>query len=358
MKILVLEHQLNNILNNEEKLLFIEKFDSLTVGNQKLVLEILNIKDSEVLLTEAWWNTIGDVVGILDPTGVVDFVNGLDYIRQGDFFFGFLSLVAAVPYVGDAVAKPIMMTGKVNKGLNSALKIAKNATKVDDIKLAGKVLDKASQSNFLVRNLVDTAPRWGETIKKTINSIPGNKLVPGLKKTVIDWVDLFANAAKRKGQLRRLTANLATNVTTNPTTAAQLVQQIKRLQNVKTGAFSSFKIKDPGFMTKYFWPGFSIRTKKNRELIGMMRRTKFYAGLLDFMGLGNFVGPDELIKKVGEETFDSTIKQYVNTPEGKKYYEEDFSSILDDETDTQKSKDKNKSILKDPLDLFFDELLN
>ena len=42
----------------------------------KLVLETENPD----LLTEAkWWNAIGDVLGIFDPTGAVDLINGLDY---------------------------------------------------------------------------------------------------------------------------------------------------------------------------------------------------------------------------------------------------------------------------------------
>ena len=50
----------------------------------KLVLETENPD----LLTEAkWWNAIGDVLGIFDPTGAVDLINGLDYLRQGDTFF-------------------------------------------------------------------------------------------------------------------------------------------------------------------------------------------------------------------------------------------------------------------------------
>ena len=41
---------------------------------------------NEEQLNEAWWNTLGDIVGIFDPTGIVDVVNGIDYIRQGDTF--------------------------------------------------------------------------------------------------------------------------------------------------------------------------------------------------------------------------------------------------------------------------------
>ena len=65
--------------------------------------------DNTQILNEEWWNTLGDVVGIFDPTGVVDLVNGIDYVRQGEYFFGFLSMISIIPYVGDAIAKPIII---------------------------------------------------------------------------------------------------------------------------------------------------------------------------------------------------------------------------------------------------------
>jgi len=80
-----------------------------------------------------WYNTVLDVVGIVDPTGAADAINAVSYFRQGDMLYGMLSLISVVPYVGDLVAKPfiaIMKMGKVNKGIVNAGLKAKDAAKV------------------------------------------------------------------------------------------------------------------------------------------------------------------------------------------------------------------------------------
>ena len=38
---------------------------------------------NEDQLNEAWYNTVMDIVGLADPTGVVDIVNGISYFTQG-----------------------------------------------------------------------------------------------------------------------------------------------------------------------------------------------------------------------------------------------------------------------------------
>jgi hypothetical protein len=57
-----------------------------------------------------------------------------------------------------------------------------------------------------------------------------------------------------------------------------------------------------------------------------MRKTKWYLGLLDFLGIANFVGPDELQKQLGDSKFEQSITDYNNTPEAQQYVQEDFGS--------------------------------
>ena len=40
----------------------------------------LETQNPDLLAEARWWNAIGDVVGIFDPTGAVDLINGLDYL--------------------------------------------------------------------------------------------------------------------------------------------------------------------------------------------------------------------------------------------------------------------------------------
>jgi hypothetical protein len=53
-----------------------------------------------------------------------------------------------------------------------------------------------------------------------------------------------------------------------------------------------------------------------------MRRTKWYLGLLDFLGLANFVGPDELEEKYGN--IEDRIAEYEKTDKAKQYAEQDL----------------------------------
>jgi hypothetical protein len=69
-----------------------------------------------------------------------------------------------------------------------------------------------------------------------------------------------------------------------------------------------------------------------------MRRTKWYLGLLDFVGLGNFVGPEELENQV--ENLDSKVAEYSQTPEAQSLLGQDLASGLPGEiTQTQSSDD-------------------
>ena len=91
-----------------------EKWNNLNDQDKSFVVEFLQATTDNKTINESnWMNTLGDIVGIFDPTGVVDLVNGVSYISQGDNLFGFLSIVSALPNAGDLVAKPDMGALKV-----------------------------------------------------------------------------------------------------------------------------------------------------------------------------------------------------------------------------------------------------
>jgi hypothetical protein len=60
---------------------------------------------SEDLINEAWYNTVMDILGIIDPTPVVDIINATSYFIQGDTLFGILTIVGAIPYAGELLKK-------------------------------------------------------------------------------------------------------------------------------------------------------------------------------------------------------------------------------------------------------------
>jgi hypothetical protein len=307
---------MSNFILTESQLKFIRESH---LGGESLY------NDGTQVLNEEWWNTIGDIVGIVDPTGVVDLVNGLDYIRQGEYFFGFLSMIAIIPYVGDVIAKPIMGVSKGSKamkGVNSAMKLVKDGGKTAD---AGKLLADAGKASPLFAKLLNTSISWGGKLKQIIDRIPGGKLTGGLRKLLMDWIDLFIGVAKQRKNVGAVVTNLAKRVKgADPATATALMKNLKTQLGKSSRTLRDYKMTDPGFMAKYVWPGASLR---NRELTGLMRKTKFYAGLLDYLGVANFVGPEELSKKMGEENVKQKMVEYSKTNQGQQYWKEDMSGV-------------------------------
>ena len=335
---IISEHQLNlvkkQVLIEEKITQSKEKWDSFTKQEQKFLKQLTEsiYPNNPEILSEAWWNTIGDVVGIFDPTGVVDLVNGLDYIRQGDYFFGFLSMIAIIPYVGDVIAKPIMGVSKGSKamrGVNQAMSLVKKGGSTAE---ASKILADAGKSSTLFAKLLDTSISWGGKLKQIIDRIPGGKLTGGLRKTLMDWIDLFIGAAKQRKNVGAVVTNFAKRVkSADPKTATALMKELKTGLGKSSRTLRDFKLTDPGFMSKYVWPGLSFR---NRNLMALMRRTKFYAGLLDYIGVANFVGPEELSKQMGEENLRNKITEYSNTKQGQQYWGEDMSSVTPEQPQT------------------------
>lgn len=338
---IISEHQLNLVKKQvilEEKITQSkQKWDSFSSQEQKFLKQLTEslYPNNKEILTEAWWNTIGDVVGIFDPTGIVDLINGLDYIRQGDYFFGFLSMIAIIPYVGDVIAKPIMGVSKGSKamrGVNQAMSLVKKGGSTAE---ASKILVDAGKSSKIFGKLLDTSISWGGKLKQIIDRIPGGKLTGGLRKTLMDWIDLFVGAAKQRKNVGAVVSNFAKRVkAADPTTATALMKELKTGLGKSSRTFRDYKMSDPGFMSKYVWPGLSFR---NRNLMALMRRTKFYAGLLDYIGVANFVGPEELSKQMGEENLRNKITEYSNTKQGQEYWSQDMSSATQEQPTTNQS---------------------
>lgn len=334
MEIIVNESQfklLNESLDREEQIRFIsERWETLSEGEKIFISELLkNLSINEKInLNEGWWNTVMDVVGIVDPTGVVDLVNGLDYIRQGDYFFGLLSMIAVIPYVGDAIAKPIMAFSKSSqlmKSTNAAMKTVKETGKTAE---AAKTLQKASKSSPLFGKLSKSASKWGPKLKSAIDMVPGGRLTSGLKKTLNDWIDLFINVGRNQKMAGKITANFAKKVAkSDPKTAQKLLKQLKGELKNQGKVFRNFKATDPSWAAKNIWPGLSGKLYRNKDLTSLLIRTKFYAGFLDYLGVANFVGPDELVNKMGKESFDESFGQYTKLPTSKEYWKEDMGVL-------------------------------
>ena len=65
-----------------------------------------------------------------------------------------------------------------------------------------------------------------------------------------------------------------------------------------------------------------------------MGKTKMFLRFLDHLGLGNYVGPEELETKIPNA--DQKFAEFVNTPEGRESFNEDVMPYLE-ESPTKKS---------------------
>ena len=355
----------DKIYKEEQLKLISQRLNSLSESEQVFVTDFLKVMypKSNNLLSEArWWNTVGDIVGIFDPTGAVDLINGLDYIRQGDYFFGLLSMISVIPYVGDAIAKPIMGVSKgsrVMKGITEAMKLSKAGKTAE----AAKVLEKFKNRGGIISKLFEYVPKWGEKLKKVIDALPMKKITSGLRNTIKDWIDLFIKVAEKRSVARAVTGNLAGKIAkSTPKEAETLLKTLKSSIKSDTKIFKNFKPQDANFMAKYFWPGVTPGILfRNRSLVSLMRRTKWYAAFLDRMGFGNWVGPEELITKVPEKELNKEFQEYVNSPEGQQNWKDEFGDVqVNDEAGQQdvtiKTKE-NKPQSSDPILGLFDSML-
>jgi len=341
MELILTESQLMQVTKmmtyeSERKSAFQEKYNQLS-ESQKIEFEelfrSLNNVPSDVLTEAKWWNFLGDVVGIFDPTGVVDLVNGLDYLRQGDTFFAMLSFISVIPYVGDLVAKPLIMAGKgskLYKTANAAAKVAKtNPAK------AVKMLESVANSSSLSKTLFGKVRTWSPKLKQVIDKIPGGKLSAGLKNTLKDYISLFekvgAGTQKASTMIRRAAKNPMTSVE-----AQALAKEIKKVVSADARLFRSFggaTAKGLSGIKNYKMSGVP-RLFGNKAVRSLMRRTKFWAAFLDWLGVANFVGPDEMINKMGPEQFNEKMNEFSQTETAQQTWQEDFSDI-ENETTTE-----------------------
>lgn len=367
MKLIITESQLNRVQHQileqkERKTLFEEKYNLLSEEHKKDFQDIFTsiYPESKGLVTESWWNTVGDVVGIFDPTGIVDIVNGVDYIRQGDTFFGVLSMIAAVPYIGDLVAKPIILGGKGSrlvKGVNTAIKTAEGGNSVKAI----ADLNKIANSSSMTRKLFGSVRKWIPQVNSMIDKVPGGKISAPIKNTLKDILNLFGKVGsgtqKGSSMIRRASRNLMTQQET-----IKLANQVKKVIQQDGRLFRSFG----GSTTKGLkglsnWKlGGVPRLFGNRALRSTIIRTKFWAGFLDYIGVANFVGVDETVKQMGQENFDQQMNDYSKTDQGRKNWQDDFSVSEEPQQTTQsqpETQTKTKSFGQDILsDLLFGPL--
>jgi hypothetical protein len=318
---------------------------------------IISEKENE-LINEAWYNNVMDVVGLVDPTPITDTINAISYFSQGETLFGILSLVAAVPFfVGDFVAKPVMGALKIGtketKALESALKLAKTNT-VE----AGNIIAKLAKEPGPVGSFLQKAggPNgWAIKVNKFLAEFPAGPF-KGMKNTIMDYFTLLGRAGTKSKGVSGLAKSLEADLKAGKA-GVQDIQAFKDLMKSEK-VFDVASLSKPGFFSQTFFGGIPrlFRSPEGRRLKIMMQQTKWWLGFLDYIGIGNWVGESEVIKKLGSsEEMAKAMERYQKTPESKKFFEESFNEEQNPIKATADSISKNVSkdnVETDPIAKF------
>jgi len=323
---------------NKVKLAY-ENWNSFNEEEKEFVVESLKFlypEKFELIKEAKWYNTLGDIIGIVDPTGVVDFVNGISYIAQGDQLFGFLSLISAIPIAGDAVAKPVMSALKVGGPSAKGLKNVMALTKAGDTARAASELARISKTDGLVAKFVRGFGGIAGKLKEMILRSPGG-IFKGLKNTILQWIEVFEKGAVAGRVARRSGRQLAAKF--GKLTQAERLTKLKELKKA-TDAIGFFKTyRTPGKLMswKTFWGGMPQLMGRNKSIRALMRKSKWWLGFLDYVGIGNWVGPEEFKEKFGADKMEEMIKKYQQTPESQRNFADEYGGDVDDTQDIPQS---------------------
>lgn len=318
-------------LERQSKLKLAEdKWNNFSDEEKNFVVEFLKVaypKKSK-LLKEAWYNTLGDIVGIFDPSGVVDLVNGISYLTQGETLFGFLSIISAVPYAGDVVAKPVMGALKIGAPSAKALEAVLKTAKAGDTAKAGADLAKLAGQGGITGTFVKGLEYVGPKLKSIVERVPGGFMTSGLKNTILGWIELFAKAGKQGKLTQRAMGRLARRLPKlSPAVAAKKLEDLSKAVKSTPGVFTGYRTTKGLFSWKTVFGGMPQLMGRNKSVRALMRQSKWWLGFLDYIGLGNWVGPDELAEKLGgEENMRQKMEQYNQTPQAQQNFQDQFGA--------------------------------
>jgi hypothetical protein len=352
-----LKRKMTKIYTEEYLGVLEEKWNKLNDEDKVFVVEMLKViypEKSKLIKESKWYNLIGDIVGIFDPTGIVDLINGISYWRQGDKLFALLSWISVFPYVGDAVAKPIVGLFKMG---GSSAKAFKAASIAGDTAKMAKIAKEGGPLKGLLTKVSSWAPKILDALKSLIGRVPF--VGKGFVRAVDDYIKLFKDAGSAMGKSEARAIQLTGKRVAGSLTRAEAIE-LKQLLK-RTGTFRGFR----DFKGKGGLAAGVPRLWGNRGTRGLMRKTRWYARLLDYLGIANFVGPNELETQV--PNLNSKINEFNQTDDAVNAWNQDVDDINNTGGETQfagsTTTKKDQSLLKkatgkDPIDMLIGSLFS
>lgn len=349
-RIIITESQYKTLLSKQRiEESTIETLKNLSPNDRELFLTLLEFKhpnklkkgiisESKNISESEWYNLVGDIAGIFDPTGIVDALNAVSYFNQGEILFGMLSLVSVVPYVGDALAKPVVigakMAGSAIKPLNAALK-TKQVPKIVE------ALNKIGSSGKFGENLVKFFKGFGDEVLKGLQSLVNKvKNLPGgkqLSNLVDEWVNIFKETGKQLGKKIPKKYNKGGYYTTDTVTGAAQALKNADVPKVfaKTFADMLTPLKGSGSAfrsagkAKRFKGTTALFTGWNNQLRKLLNKTKIWGHFLEWAGFEDKnQNVDRVLAKYGEKTTGINFEKFINSPDGKKAVKDEFGQAL------------------------------
>lgn len=343
-RIIITESQYKTLLSKQRiEESTIETLKNLSPNDRELFLTLLEFKypnklkkgiisESKNISESEWYNLVGDIAGIWDPTGIVDALNAVSYFSQGEILFGMLSLVSVIPYVGDALAKPVVMgakmAGPIIKPLNAALK-TKQVPKIVE------ALNKIGSSGKFGENLVKFFKGFGDEVLKGLQSLVNKvKNLPGgkkLSKLVDEWVNIFKETGKQLGKKvpKKVGSEwkLAGKTIKKADVPELFAKSFADMLTPLKGSGSAFRSAGKAKRFK----GTTALFSGSSPLRKMLNRTKIWGHFLEWVGVEDKnQNVDRILAKYGEKATGVNFEKFINSPDGKKAVKEEFGQTLKD----------------------------
>tara|TARA_R110001592_G_scaffold352980_1_gene651476 strand:+ start:2266 stop:3339 length:1074 start_codon:yes stop_codon:yes gene_type:complete len=343
-RIIITESQYETLLSNKSiEDNSIEILKNLSPNDRELFLTILEYKypnklkkgiisESKNISESEWYNLVGDIAGIFDPTGIIDALNAVSYFSQGEVLFGMLSIVSVIPYIGDALAKPVVlgakMAGPIIKPLNAALK-TKQVPKI----VAS--LNKIGSSGKFGENLIKFFKGFGDDVLKgikelvdTVKNLPGGKQ---LSKLVDEWVSIFKETGKQLGKKVPNKVGSQWKLAGKTIKAKDAIKIMGKnfltLITPLSGSGKAFR----GVGNAKRFKGTTSLFSGASPLRNTLGYTKLWGHFLTFVfGEKAKDDVDGVLAKYGEKATGVEFQKFIDSPQGKKAVRDEFGEALKD----------------------------
>jgi hypothetical protein len=162
-------------------------------------------------------------------------------------------------------------------------------------------------------------------LKSVAKRIP---FVGGLVTVIDEWLDIFTKASRQIKTSKEISVyyEKALKMGIKPLNDAEkklLTQELNELNRFR--GFRDYEPRDSSWWNRYY-DGAIGKLFGNSNLRGLIEKTKWYLGLLDWLNVGNFVGPKELEQQVPD--IRNKIELYDQTDMAKQLAADDLSSEL------------------------------